>query len=80
MSIDAKMTRSAELLGRAASKVGDHKGESAEAAPSAVIKPRTSVIRLCDFLVIRAPARIPMDEPMRIATTLINVPTPANIV
>jgi hypothetical protein len=80
MSIDAKMTRRAELFGSAASKVGDHNGASADAAPSAVIKPRTSVIKLWDFFVILAPASIPMDEPMRMATTLINVPTPANIV
>ena len=80
MSIDARMTRSAELFGSAASNVGDHNGERADAAPSAVIKPKTSVIRLCDFLVMRAPARMPRDAPIRIAPTLITVPTPANIV
>ena len=80
MSIDARMTRRAELFGSAASKVGDHNGERADAAPRAVIKPKTSVIRLCDFLVMRAPARMPRDAPIRIAPTLITVPTPANIV
>jgi hypothetical protein len=80
MSIDARITRRAELFGSAASKMGDHNGDRADAAPNAVIRPKTSVIRLCDFLVMRAPARIPRDAPMRIAPTLITVPTPANIV
>jgi len=74
------MTKSDELFGSAASKIGDHNGESADAAPRAVMRPRTSVIRLCYFFVMRATARIPMEEPTMIAMTLMSVPTPANIV
>jgi hypothetical protein len=80
MSIAARITRSDEPGGRELSKRDDHKGDRAEAAPSAVIKPKTSVMRDCDLLVIREPAAIPSEEPTRIATIFTNVPAPTNIV
>ena len=78
--MDARITSSVEPCGSELSKMGDQRGERADAAPRAVIKPSTSVIRLCDFFVRRAPAAIPSEEPARIAITLTRVPAPTNIV
>jgi hypothetical protein len=52
----------------------------AEVAPSRVINPRISVIKLVADLLIRDPTAIPIVDPTSTATTLITVPRPINIV
>ena len=54
-------------------------GMIAEVAPSRVINPRISVIKLVADLVIRDPTAIPIVDPISTATTLITVPRPINI-
>jgi hypothetical protein len=43
--MEARITRSVEPCGSELSKMGDQRGERADAAPRAVIKPSTSVMR-----------------------------------
>jgi hypothetical protein len=53
---------------------------SAEAAPRSVARPRTSVRRVLVLKLSRCPTNIPRPAPPMIATTLMSVPIPGNIV
>jgi hypothetical protein len=53
---------------------------SAEAAPRRVARPKTSVSKVLVFGLNLCPTKIPSPAPPMIATTLISVPIPGNIV
>jgi hypothetical protein len=78
-SIDARIMRRDAPFGKEEVKDVLQRGIIADVAPSKVISPRMSVIKLVADLVIRVPTAIPIVDPTMIATTLITVPSPINI-
>lgn len=76
---DPRTTRSGHPFGKAEINCGDHIAIRADAAPSIVTSPKTSVSKTLVLLVIRFPTKTPIDAPAMIVKTFIRVPIPGNI-
>ena len=79
MSNEPRTTRIGHPCGSALMYLSDHKGIKAEAAPSNVTRPRTSVNKVLVRAFIRFPTKTPREAPKTIVRILITVPTPGNI-
>jgi hypothetical protein len=78
-SKDPNTTKRVQPCGRAPTYRFDHKGLRADAAPSKVTRPKTSVSKVRVRKGILLPTKTPRDAPETIVRILIIVPTPGNI-
>jgi hypothetical protein len=77
---EPRTTNNGHPVGNESMYRDDHRGISAEAAPKRVAKPNTSVSKVLVFELNLCPTKIPNPAPPMIATTLMSVPIPGNIV